>query len=119
MSSTTTCSYVLTALTALYLQVMYSNMTLCVLAITGFYTRLPPYAFLLLVHVATALRAGLVLSLGSANTSMCVGRLSSGPSTPRPSLSTWARPHGSLEGTGCPHRRCSPAPTSTAEPVAH
>jgi len=53
-------------------EVMYSNMTLCVLAITGFYTRLPPYAFLLLVHVATALRAGLVLSLGSANTSMQV-----------------------------------------------
>jgi hypothetical protein len=51
---------------------MYSNMSLCVLAITGFYLQLPPYAFLVLMHVATALRAGLVLSLGSANTSIRV-----------------------------------------------
>ena len=51
---------------------MYSNMTLCVLAVTGFYMQLPPYAFLLLVHVATALRAGLMFSLGTANTEMYV-----------------------------------------------
>ena len=47
---------ILTALTALYLQAMYSNMTLCVLAITGFYMQLPPYAFLLLMHVVVACR---------------------------------------------------------------
>ena len=50
---------------------MYSNITLCVLALTGFYFHLPPYAFLLLVHLATALRAGLMV-FGTPNTDMSV-----------------------------------------------